>query len=80
MTASIAPSCFAYEVIPCPFLKPFIACGVDKYSGDLKPDHCLSDYLTVVDMAGGDMGNVIRYVPLCLTESTRRWLNGLLPA
>lgn len=54
--------------------------GVDKYSGDSKPDHWLNDYLTAVDMAGGDIGNALRYVPLCLTWSARTLLNGIPPS
>lgn len=77
--ANIAPPCFAYEVIRHPFPNPFIVRGLDKYSGDLKLDHWLNDYLTAVDMAGGNIGNAIRYVPLCLTELAHTWLNGLPP-
>lgn len=80
LTASIALPCFAYEVITHPFPKPFIVCSMDKYSGDAKLDHWLSDYLTAIDMAGGDMGNALRYLPLRLTGSARTWLNGLPPS
>lgn len=79
LTTSIASPCFGYEVITHPFPRPFIMHSMDKYSGDAKPDHWLSDYLTDVDMAEGGMGNALWYVPLCLTESARTWLNGLPP-
>lgn len=31
-------------------------------------------------MAWGNISNALRYVPLCLTGSTRTWLNGLPPS
>lgn len=77
LTAGMAPKSFAYEVITHPFPKPFIIRGIQKYFDDSKPDHWLSDYLMEVDKANGNIGNALRYVPLCLTCSARTWLNGL---
>ena len=75
----IAPPCFEYEVITHPFPKPFIVHGVDKYFSNSKLDQCVSDYPMVVHMAKVDIDNALRYMPLCLTRSTRTWLNGLPP-
>lgn len=77
LTSGIAPPCFGYMVITHPFPTPFIVRGVEKYSGDSKPDHWLNDYLMAVEMVNGDIGNALHYVPLCLTGSARSWLNGL---
>lgn len=57
----------------------FIIYGVEKYSGETKPDHWLNDYLTAIEMANGDIANALRHIPLCLTGHVRSWLNGLPP-
>lgn len=46
LTPSIAPPCFAHEVISHPFPRPFIVRNVDKYSSDSKSNHWITDYLT----------------------------------
>lgn len=79
LTSSIAPSCFGHAVITNPFPQPFVARGVEKYSGDMKPDHWLNDYLTAVEMANGDIGNDLRHIPLCLIGHAHSWLSGLPP-
>lgn len=38
LTLGIAPTCFGYKVITLQFLQPFIVRGVEKYSGDTKPN------------------------------------------
>ena len=63
LTSSIAPACFGHAVITHPFPQPFVIRGVEKYSGDTKPDHWLNDYLTAVEMANGDIGNARRHIP-----------------
>ena len=79
LTSSIAPACFGQAVIAHPFPQPFVVRGIEKYSGDTKPDHWLNDYLTAVEMANGDIGNALRHIPLCLTGHARSWLSGLPP-
>lgn len=73
------PPCFGYEVITHPFPQSFIVRDVEKYSGDAKANQWLNDYLTLIEMANGDIGNALRHIPLCLTGSVRSWLSGLPP-
>jgi hypothetical protein len=48
-----------------------------KYTGAVKPEDWLSDYVTAVDIAGGNKRIAVRYVLLMLTGSARTWLNSL---
>jgi hypothetical protein len=48
-----------------------------KYTGTVKPEDWLSDYVTAVDIAGGNKRTVVRYAPLMLIGSARTWLNSL---
>jgi hypothetical protein len=48
-----------------------------KYTGVVKPEDWLSEYVTTVDIAGGNKRTVVRYVPLMLTGPARTWLNSL---
>jgi hypothetical protein len=48
-----------------------------KYTGAVKPEDWLSDYVTAVDIAGGNKRTAVRYAPLMLTGSARTWLNSL---
>jgi hypothetical protein len=48
-----------------------------KYTGAVKPEDWLSDYVTAIDIAGGNKRTAVRYAPLMLTGSTRMWLNSL---
>jgi hypothetical protein len=48
-----------------------------KHTGAVKPEDWLSDYVTTVDIAGGNKRIAVRYVPLMLTRSARTWLNSL---
>jgi hypothetical protein len=49
-----------------------------KYTGAVKPEDWLSDYVTAVDIAGGNKKIAVRYAPLMLTGSAQTWLNSLL--
>ena len=77
LTSSLTPPCFGHAVITHPFPQPFIMRGVEKYSGNTKPDHWLNDYLTAIEMANGDISNALRQIPLCLPGHARSWLSGL---
>jgi hypothetical protein len=48
-----------------------------KYTGAVKPEDWLSDYVTAVDIAGSNKRTAVRYAPLMLTGSARTWLNSL---
>jgi hypothetical protein len=48
-----------------------------KYTGAVKPEDWLSDYVTAVDIACGNKRTAVRYAPLMLTGSARTWLNSL---
>jgi hypothetical protein len=48
-----------------------------KYTGAVKPEDWLSDYVTAIDIAGGNKRTAVRYAPLMLTGSARTWLNSL---
>jgi hypothetical protein len=48
-----------------------------KYTGAVKPEDWLSNYVTAVDIAGGNKRTAVRYAPLTLTGSARTWLNSL---
>jgi hypothetical protein len=43
----------------------------------VKPEDWLSDYVTAVDIAGGNKRTAVRYAPLMLTGSAWTWLNSL---
>jgi hypothetical protein len=43
----------------------------------VKLEDWLSDYVTAVDIAGGNKRTAVRYTPLMLTGSARTWLNSL---
>jgi hypothetical protein len=48
-----------------------------KYTGAVKPKDWLSDYITAVDIVGGNKRIAVRYALLMLTGSARTWLNSL---
>ena len=48
-----------------------------KYNGTAKPEDWLADYVTAVNIAGGNKRVAVRYVPLMLQGSARTWLNSL---
>jgi hypothetical protein len=52
------------EPFPAKFVLPR---DMPKYTGAVKPEDWLSDYVTAVDIAGGNKRTVVRYAPLMLT-------------
>jgi hypothetical protein len=76
--SSVGLVCFG----PCIRNEPFSAKfalprDMPKYTGAVKPEDWLSDYVTAVDIAGGNKSTVVHYAPLMLTGSARTWLNSL---
>jgi hypothetical protein len=67
--------CIRSEPFPAKFALPH---DMPKYTGAVKPKDWLSDYVTTVNIAGGNKRTVVRYAPLMLTGSARTWLNSLL--
>jgi hypothetical protein len=62
------------EPFPAKFALPR---DMPKYTGEVKPEDWLSDYVMAVDIAGGNKRTAVRYAPLMLTGSARTWLNSL---
>jgi hypothetical protein len=62
------------EPFPAKFALPR---DMPKYTGAVKPEDWLSDYVTAVDIAGGNKRTAVRYAPLMLIGSARTWLNSL---
>jgi hypothetical protein len=61
-----------------PFLAKFVLPhDMPKYTGAVKPEDWLSDYVTAIDIASGNKRTAVRYAPLMLTGSARTWLNSL---
>ena len=51
--------------------------GKKTYDGSTKPEDWLTDYVTVVHIAGGSRRWAVRYVPQMLEGPARIWLNNL---
>jgi hypothetical protein len=66
--------CIHNEPFPAKFALPR---DMPKYTGEVKPEDWLSDYVTAVDIAGGNKRIAVRYALLMLTKSARTWLNSL---
>jgi hypothetical protein len=66
--------CIRNEPFPAKFALPR---DMPKYTGVVKPEDWLSDYVTAIDIAGGNKRTAVRYAPLMLTGSARTWLNSL---
>jgi hypothetical protein len=62
------------EPFPAKFAPPR---DMPKYTGAVKPEDWLSDYVTAVDIAGGNKRTAVHYAPLMLIGSARTWLNSL---
>jgi hypothetical protein len=76
--SSAGPVCFGPRIRNEPFLAMFVLPrDMPKYTGTVKPEDWLSDYVTAVDIAGGNKRTAVRYAPLMLTGSTQTWLNSL---
>jgi hypothetical protein len=70
--------CFGPRIRNEPFLAKFaLPRDMPKYTGAVKPEDWLSDYVTAVDIAGGNKRTAVRYAALMLTGSARTWLNSL---
>jgi hypothetical protein len=74
--SSAGPVCFSpcihNEPFPAKFALPRV---MPKYTGVVKPEDWLSDYVTAVDITGGNKRTVVRYALLMLKGSARTWLN-----
>jgi hypothetical protein len=55
-----------------------LAHGARTYNGSTKPKDWLEDYSTAVNIVGGNLWWVVRYVPHMLEGPARIWLNNLL--
>jgi hypothetical protein len=76
--SSAGPVCFSPRIRNEPFPAKFaLPRDMPKYTGAVKPEDWLSDYVTTVDIAGGNKRTAVRYAPLMLTGSARTWLNSL---
>jgi hypothetical protein len=76
--SSAGSVCFGPRIRNEPFPAKFaLPRDMPKYTGAVKLEDWLSDYVTAVDIAGGNKRTAVRYVPLMLTGSTRTWLNSL---
>jgi hypothetical protein len=77
--SSAGPVCFGPRIRSEPFPAKFaLPRDMPKYIGAVKPEDWLSDYVTTVDIAGGNKRTSVRYALLMLTGSVRTWLS--LPA
>jgi hypothetical protein len=76
--SSAGPVCFGprirNELFPAKFALPR---DMPKYTGAVKLVDWLSDYVTAIDIVGGNKRTAVRYAPLMLTGSARTWLNSL---
>jgi hypothetical protein len=69
----VGPVYFGPHIRNEPFLAKFVLPrDMPKYTGAVK-----LDYVTAVDIAGGNKRTAVRYAPLMLTGSARTWLNSL---
>jgi hypothetical protein len=76
--SSARPVCFGPRIRNEPFPAKFaLPRDMPKYTGAMKPEDWLSDYVIAVDIAGGNKRTAVRYAPLMLTGSARTWLNSL---
>jgi hypothetical protein len=74
----VGPVCFGPHICSEPFPARFtLPRDMPKYTGAVKPEDWLSDYITAIDITGGNKRTAVCYAPLMLTGSTRTWLNSL---
>jgi hypothetical protein len=70
--SSAGPVCFGPRIRNEPFLAKFaLPHDMPKYTGAVKPEDWLSDYVTAVDIAGGNKRTAVRYAPLMLIGSAQ---------
>ena len=73
-----AHHCFGPRIRSERFPKGFtLPRDTPKYNGSAKPEDWLADYVTAINIAGGNKRVAVRYVPLMLQGSARTWLNSL---
>jgi hypothetical protein len=73
--SSTGPVCFGPRIRNEPFPAKFVLPrDMPKYTGAVKPEDWLSDYVTAVDIAGGNKRTAVHYAPLMLIGSARTWL------
>jgi hypothetical protein len=76
--SSAGPVYFSPRIRNEHFLAKFaLPRDMPKYTGAVKPEDWLSDYITAVDIAGGNKRTAVCYAPLMLTGSAQTWLNSL---
>jgi hypothetical protein len=76
--SSAGPVCFGPRIRNEPFPAKFaLLRDMPKYTRAVKPEDWLSDYVTAVDIAGGNKRTAVRYAPFMLTGSARTCLNSL---
>jgi hypothetical protein len=76
--SSVGPICFGPRIHSEPFLAKFaLPRDMPKYTRVVKLEDWLSDYVTAVDIVGGNKRIAVRYPLLMLTGSARTWLNSL---
>ena len=51
--------------------------GTKTYDGSTRPEDWLSDYVSAVNIAGGNHRWALRYIPRMLEGPARIWLNNL---
>jgi hypothetical protein len=76
--ASTGPICFGLPIRGEPFPTKFaLPRDMPKYTGAVKPEDWLADYVIAVNIAGGNKRTSVCYAPLMLTGSARTWLDSL---
>jgi hypothetical protein len=76
--SSVGPDCFGACIHNEPFPAKFaLPRDMPKYTGAVKLEDWLSDYITAVDIASSNKRTAVRYAPLMLTGSAWTWLNSL---
>ena len=74
------PPCFGSRIMMEPAVRNFqLPRGTKTYNGSTKPQDWLNDYVTAVNVAGGNRRWAVRYVPQMLEGPARIWLNNLPP-
>jgi hypothetical protein len=77
--SSAGPVCFGPRIRNEPFPTKFaLPRDMPKYTGAVKPEDWLSDYVTAIDIAGGNKRTAMRYAPLMLTGSAASFADQLL--
>ena len=72
------PKCFGPRIMGEPSVPHFqLPRGSKTYDGNSKPEDWLSDYLSAVNVAGGNHRWAVRYIPQMLEGPARIWLNNL---